>query len=745
MPERHAILIAGMHRSGTSALTRVLSLLGASLGTNLAPASTANPKGFWEEREIVRINEDCLTSFGLSWRDPGPLPVDWLQESAMAAWRGRLAEEIEKQHGDHALFAIKDPRISRLLPAWLQVLHDLGIVPHVIIPVRDPLEVAVSLMRRDNMSPVLAQQLWLAYTLEAECASRSTNRAIVLFDDLITDWRDQATRLQRRLAIQWPTTITTAGAQVDEFLDSGLRHHVSGVSTHLTASSVALLANTVLAYARATSAGTEVPTSCWDAAAQQLAMKLHVSNAEAVIAPAWPTNTGPSLGHWEPLALTSDVIQARLYYRRTDEASEEDKHVAAVIPTVNRPLRARFELPRGAIVDFLRLDPAMQPGTFRIHEMRVNGRNVLHDDVRINVVHERMAVAEDTNEFAVIFSSDDDPYIEIDIQGLNLATDNPRIIEFLFDHDSLFDRLDRPGKRRDQVISGKITALEKSIIRLDESIKPLGTGQRQAIDAALGSIQAAIGRLAEAGAASDARLRTTEDQLAQLHADLASLHGQHDLALQCDLDASGWSNQATATAPEPDPAVLAQDGSRLVAEPEAGLRSLGRAPGTDAFYWQSTSEQAFFTSALPGHAVLPTGWYEFDLMLHHLDDAAEFPSLKLSQSDRVFLESRGTDETGHALWHCIVQVVSPTDHLHLFPGSSRQGRFQMSLPRIRKAGTSRTLAGLSRRWLDANSDIPRSELLTRATRNGFKAIRKGGLKEVLRQLHAMYAKYNQPR
>lgn len=66
---RTAILVVGMHRSGTSALTRVISLLGADLPTNLALENADNETGHWESRDIYRLNGDMMASAGRTWKD----------------------------------------------------------------------------------------------------------------------------------------------------------------------------------------------------------------------------------------------------------------------------------------------------------------------------------------------------------------------------------------------------------------------------------------------------------------------------------------------------------------------------------------------------------------------------------------------------------------------------------------------------------------------------------------------------
>ena len=77
-PQR-AILVLGMHRSGTSAVTGALRLCGVELGTELMQPGSDNPKGFWEHAGVVAIHERLLAALERSWNDPRPLPADWLQ------------------------------------------------------------------------------------------------------------------------------------------------------------------------------------------------------------------------------------------------------------------------------------------------------------------------------------------------------------------------------------------------------------------------------------------------------------------------------------------------------------------------------------------------------------------------------------------------------------------------------------------------------------------------------------------
>jgi hypothetical protein len=77
-----ALLVLGMHRSGTSALTRVLNLLGVALGDDLMPPGPDNPLGFWEHQGIVSVHEALFAELDRRWDDPRPMPDGWLDSDA---------------------------------------------------------------------------------------------------------------------------------------------------------------------------------------------------------------------------------------------------------------------------------------------------------------------------------------------------------------------------------------------------------------------------------------------------------------------------------------------------------------------------------------------------------------------------------------------------------------------------------------------------------------------------------------
>ncbi|MCW5726859.1 hypothetical protein [Parvibaculum sp.] len=224
-PERRCVLVLGMHRSGTSALARVLSILGVGLPENLVEAAASNPAGFWEPETIVRLNQAILGAAGSSWDDWQAFDPDWYSSPAASEFRMRALEALNAEFGNAPLFVLKDPRICRLAPFWLDVFGRAGVKPLIVLPLRNPLEVAASLEKRDNLAPEFGCLVWLRHVLEAEAASRGLPRFHCSYDELLTGWPQLVARAADVLKLSCPEPDESARPEIDAFLNGELRHH----------------------------------------------------------------------------------------------------------------------------------------------------------------------------------------------------------------------------------------------------------------------------------------------------------------------------------------------------------------------------------------------------------------------------------------------------------------------------------------------------------------------------------------
>lgn len=223
--ERVGVLVLGMHRSGTSALARVLSLLGCDLPKTLVEATSSNEAGHWESLPIDRFNDRILDSAGSSWWDWMPFNPGWYSSPKASEFKDEALSLLNDEFGGSRLFVLKDPRICRFAPFWIDALKTAGIRPAVIMQIRNPLEVADSLSRRDGFPVALGELLWLRNVLEAEAATRAIPRYCTSYDALLSGWQRIATASQEALKLSWPRLSLRSGAEIDAFLSGQLRHH----------------------------------------------------------------------------------------------------------------------------------------------------------------------------------------------------------------------------------------------------------------------------------------------------------------------------------------------------------------------------------------------------------------------------------------------------------------------------------------------------------------------------------------
>ena len=221
---QRAVFVLGMHRSGTSALARVLNLMGVDLGIDSETGGKDNQRGFWENPELVTINEDILKSINSSWQDLHSLPNQWWLSETMAPFIRRIDQNIDRVFSKSTVWGLKDPRVCRLLPLWLPLLKQKNCQPSFICITRHPLEVMRSLKTRNQFSSWKGYLLWLKYILEAEQGSRGYPRVFVTYEDLLNDYAATIEQISQTASLPLPENRDTLFQQARSFLSSDLRH-----------------------------------------------------------------------------------------------------------------------------------------------------------------------------------------------------------------------------------------------------------------------------------------------------------------------------------------------------------------------------------------------------------------------------------------------------------------------------------------------------------------------------------------
>ncbi len=230
------VLVLGMHRSGTSALTRCLNLAGMDLGSHLLSPAKMNAKGFWEHADAVRINDQLLERLGLYWYDLGPLPDGWLTSLAADTARDEIRAMVKRDFDRVPLWGLKDPRLCRLAPLWIDVLQEMGVEVVSVFMVRSPLEVAESISRFPDYrlpAPLGIPHgvlLWAQDLAESVLAAHTIPRVMVDYEHLLSEPVAVVSKIGRELGFAWPIQPTERGDAIQAFLDTGMRTHNMRVS-----------------------------------------------------------------------------------------------------------------------------------------------------------------------------------------------------------------------------------------------------------------------------------------------------------------------------------------------------------------------------------------------------------------------------------------------------------------------------------------------------------------------------------
>ena len=218
------LFVLGMHRSGTSALTRVLDLLGFQNARALMPANTFNKLGYFEASGAVKINESLLQDASSFWFDPEPVDFDVFPAELVEKYTAQTRKFLETEFSEGTHFVLKDPRISKTFPIWRKAAEDAGFQVRCMLACRHPQEVAASLARRDQMTSAHALELWQSYMFDAERYSRHTPRMTVLYDALMAEWRSVMTDTLHALGLSLDDFPNRDEAAIDGFLSPSLRN-----------------------------------------------------------------------------------------------------------------------------------------------------------------------------------------------------------------------------------------------------------------------------------------------------------------------------------------------------------------------------------------------------------------------------------------------------------------------------------------------------------------------------------------
>ncbi len=221
------VCVLGFGRSGTSLTMRLLHLLGVEIGPSedlLAPGEADNPRGYWEPRWMVELNDEILAKLGTVWWRPLPAAPGWERSPDFDELRERARRLLEEKFGATRLWGWKDPRTTLTLPFWKELMPDATYV----ICLRNPADAISSIQRRpDPELPIGAWgDLWLEYTARALEETKDRPRALVFYEDFFHDAQGQLAAMASLLGLELSTQNGLHERLLDE-IEQRLWHHAT--------------------------------------------------------------------------------------------------------------------------------------------------------------------------------------------------------------------------------------------------------------------------------------------------------------------------------------------------------------------------------------------------------------------------------------------------------------------------------------------------------------------------------------
>jgi hypothetical protein len=217
------LIVLGMHRSGTSAVTGAIDALGfpACRVEDRMPAHQSNERGFYESRSLATFDESLLNRLGGTWFVPPTLRSGWHTRHSLLESQTQAASLFRAAHPVPG-WVWKDPRACVLMPFW-----DLVLGPDMprIVVLRNPLEIAASLHARNQLPLDLALALSERHLRSSLRDSARRPVLVTAYDEVFGDlpgWCRRIANFARSNGVAMPRSIAVGRAQ--SFLSAELRH-----------------------------------------------------------------------------------------------------------------------------------------------------------------------------------------------------------------------------------------------------------------------------------------------------------------------------------------------------------------------------------------------------------------------------------------------------------------------------------------------------------------------------------------
>lgn len=324
--QKNLFVILGVPRSGTSVIARGLHALGIPFGDHLIPPNEAwNPKGFWEDEEIVyKINRGVLFALDHSWMSLPHIKNLCLQSDAVSNLSQKATLLLQKRFENTEYFGFKDPRTVHILPFWQAIFSTLHLQEHYVIALRNPLASAYSYQRVSQSDIEFGLISWLMHLIPAISETHHKRRIIVSYELMINRPHQELNRIQQYFNLPDLAESKERDIFSNEFLDKKLQHFDQDVEVLKSHEAVAIVPMCMKMYH----------------------LLLRIAKDEIT----WTSNE--FLEEWQQIKTMFDVYYPCYCYM--DRLLKQNKDLSKKIRTIKKSIPWKMIYPLRIVDDFLR-------------------------------------------------------------------------------------------------------------------------------------------------------------------------------------------------------------------------------------------------------------------------------------------------------------------------------------------------------------------------------------------------------
>jgi hypothetical protein len=205
VPKAKPVIVLGLERSGTSAVTEMVHRWGAYAGEPemLHAGDERNPQGFWEYKPLWEFMGELCRATGISWWDAAyKHPAS--ETGFLRQYRDKALALVADMEKGGRVWVWKYPDLTFFMPFWKEVWSDAS----YIITVRNPYDSAVSWQkfvlwhRRKHSMNFIAGNIvrWQLRMLSIlEQTNEAENRLFISYERLVQSPLDEAKRVDEFL------------------------------------------------------------------------------------------------------------------------------------------------------------------------------------------------------------------------------------------------------------------------------------------------------------------------------------------------------------------------------------------------------------------------------------------------------------------------------------------------------------------------------------------------------------------